>query len=136
MIDFRRGQNARSFVGFGWGRRQPTHTWMVDALANVRLRLPAPPTGDQWLVLEIATGDPEPARRLSVEVNGSEVAELACAGDSRQFTSHRLRVRRSVLAGSLDVAIGFRLREPAGESGAAAPAACLALQTLELRPGS
>jgi hypothetical protein len=139
VVDLRRGQNAEQYLGFGWGQREATHTWMVDTYASVRLRLPFAATHEQRLVLETASSGPgEPAtRRVSVEVNGVAVGELSCAGAVRHFASHRLRIPRHALARSQDVTIGFRLRSSGGDSGEnVPPEPCLALQTLELRPAS
>jgi hypothetical protein len=136
VIDFRRGQNAAQYLGFGWGRRQPTHTWVVDPGATVRLRARFEPNRDHLLVLAAPLLEPLPSdsRRVGVEVNGVALAELSCADPARRPSSYQLRIPASVLSRSPETTISFRTKQRGTHSEADSLDPCLALQTLELRP--
>lgn len=136
VIDFRRGENAAQYLGFGWGRRQPTHTWVVDPGAGLRLRARFEPDRDQLLVLTAPWLEPSPVEpsRVAVEVNGVEIAELPCADPARPISSRRMRIPASLLSRSPDTEIDFGTKAPGAPTGVDPFEPCLALQTLELRP--
>jgi hypothetical protein len=72
VIEFRRGGNLGRYVGFGWGHRQATDTWMVDADATVWLRGRLEPSRDTAIAQEAGDASPGAPERMRVEVNGVE----------------------------------------------------------------
>jgi hypothetical protein len=134
VIDFRRGENAAHYVGLGWGRRQPTHTWIVDPEAQLRFRAHFAPGRDYVLDLVaplLEPREPERSRLTALEVNGATLAMLPCADPQRSPVTRRFRIPASVLARTPVTIITFR----AADAGAGRPFdPCLAIQTIELSP--
>ena len=133
VIEFRRGGNLGRYVGFGWGHRQATDTWMADADATVWLRGRLEPSRDYWLLLEAKAGDASPGapERVAVEVNGVEVGQVTTISPTPRFESYRFSVPARVLSQSPDTVIRFSAKS--GPSEGDLPKARLALRTLELR---
>jgi hypothetical protein len=135
VIEFRRGGNLGRYVGFGWGRRESTHTWMVDAQATVWLRGRFEPARDYVLVLAGQVDDASSAgpTRVTVEVNGVEVGEVTSTNSTPRFETYQITVPASVLSRSPETLICFSAK--AGTSADGDPASArLAVETLELRP--
>jgi hypothetical protein len=135
VIEFRRGGNLGPYVGFGWGRRQPTHTWMADAQATLWLRGRFEPGRDYLLVLEAQPGGASPAapKRVAVAVNGVAVGEVATTDPAPSFESYRFTIPANVLSRSPETLICFSAKAPPNADRDPSPAG-LAVKTVELRP--
>jgi hypothetical protein len=134
VLDFRRGGNTGPYLGFGWGRRQPSQTSMVDARATLFLNVAVEPGRDYVLLLDgsLSGGSPEPTGRVTVEVNGVEVGEVTPGDPAGQFERYRMAVPRGVLSRSPQATILFSVK--ALGAGPDLHDTRLAVQTLELRP--
>jgi hypothetical protein len=134
VIEFRRGGNLGRYVGFGWGHRLSTHTWMVDENATLHLRGRFEPARDYALLIGAQPGPASPAapKRVTVEVNGMEVGAVASTDPDPRFGSYRFTVPADVLARSPDTVIRFSANAAPGADGQASEAH-LALKSLELR---
>jgi hypothetical protein len=134
-IDFRRGGGSGPYQGFGWGRREATHTSMADAQATIWLRPTFEPASDYLLVMHVrlAGGSPATPARVKVEVNGVLVGELRSLEQDGPFETHRLPVSGAVCSRSPQTTIRFSVEEPVSGSGGAAETR-LDVQTVELRP--
>jgi hypothetical protein len=135
VLDFRRGGNTGLYLGFGWGRRQPTQTWMVDARATLFLKVAFEPGRDYVLLFDgvLSGASPEATGRVTVEVNGMEIGELTPAGSAGQFKRYRMAIPRGVLSRSPQTTILFSAKEPGAGPGPDLPETRLGVQTLELR---
>jgi hypothetical protein len=131
VIEFRRGGNLGPYLGFGWGYRQKTHTWMVDPEATVWLKGSFVPGRDYELVLGVQPpgGSPAAPTSVAVLVNGVEVGRVSGISPEPDFETHRYTIPAAVLARSPDTGIRF-----SAEPGPGRAKARLALRTLELRP--
>jgi hypothetical protein len=135
VIQFRRGGNLRGYVGFGWGSRQKTHTWMVDADATLWLKATFEPGRDYSLVVEAQPADASPSapKRVLVRVNGVEVGRIVSTGPTSDFETYRFAVPTGVLSRSSDTGILFAAEAGPGGNGDRSNAR-LAVRTVELRP--
>jgi hypothetical protein len=134
VIEFRKGGNLGRYVGFGWGRRQQAQTSMADARATLFLNVAVEPGRDYVLLLDgsLSGGSPETTGRVTVEVNGVEVGEVARGDPAGQFARYRMGVPRGVLSRSPQTTILFSVK--ALGAGPDLPDTRLAVQALELRP--
>ena len=112
VLDFRRGGNTGPYLGFGWGRRQPTQTWMVDPRATLFLKVAFEQARDYVLLLDgtLSGASPETTGRVTVEVNGVEIGELAPDDPIGQFRRYRMAVPRAVLSRSRQMTILFSVK--------------------------
>jgi hypothetical protein len=135
VLDFRRGGNTGPYLGFGWGRRQPTETWMVDPRATLFLKV-AFEARDYGLLFDgtLSGASPESTGRVTVEVNGVEIGELTPTDAIGQFKRYRLPVPRDVLSRSPQTTILFSVKKLGAGPGPDPPETRLGVQTLELRP--
>jgi hypothetical protein len=135
VIEFRRGGNLGRYVGFGWGHRQRTHTWMVDAQATVWLRGRFEPGRDYLLVVEAQPGDASPRapKRVAVEVNSMEVGEVATTDPTPSFETYRFLVPSNDLSRFPNTLICFSAKARPNANGDPSEAR-LAVKTVEFRP--
>jgi hypothetical protein len=135
VIEFRRGGNLRLYVGFGWGHRQKTHTWMADAEATLSLRGRFEPRRDYVLALEAQMSPSSTAtpRRVTIWVNDVEVGEVLSSETDPRFESHRVTVPARVLSRSPVTVIGFSAQAGTPADGDS-PEPRLAVRSVELRP--
>jgi hypothetical protein len=136
VLDFRRGGNTRPYLGFGWGRRQPTQTWMVDPRATLFLKVAFEQARDYVLLLDgtLSGASPETTGRVTVEVNGVEIGELTPDDPIGQFKRYRMAVPGDVLSRSPQMTILFSVQKTDAGPGLDLPDTRLGVQTLELRP--
>jgi hypothetical protein len=133
-IQFRRGGKVGEYVGFGWGHRQKTHTWMVDPEATLWLKGSFEPGRDHVLIVEAQApeGTAAEPKAISVQVNGVEVGRIAGTDLVPAFATYRFTVPTGVLARSAETVVRFSARSGPGED-PRSPTARLAVRTLELR---
>jgi hypothetical protein len=134
-LEFQRGGNLGTYVGFGWGRRQEDHTWMADAEATLFLRGRFEPRRACELVLEARMSPPSTAgpQRVTIEVNGVPVGEVLSTDPDPRFERHRFTVPAAALSRSPETLIRFSAKADA-PAGGDPPGARLALRSLALRP--
>ena len=136
VLDFRRGGNTRPYLGFGWGRRQPTQTWMVDPRATLFLKVAFEQARDYVLLLDatLSGASPETSGRVTVEVNDVEIGELTPNDPIGHFKRYRMAVPGDVLSRSPQTTILFSVKKSGAGLGPDLPETRLGVQTLELRP--
>jgi hypothetical protein len=137
VIDFRKSGNSTPYLGFGWSRRESTHTWMAGPRATLWLRVASDGNRDHVLVARAHLPDASPAApgRVEVRVNGMSVGTISSTGTADAFETFELPIPRRAVRSSPNWTIALRALKPGSDEDVDDPGATpLAVQALEIRP--